>query len=179
MARLLEIYRKNVVPELIKRFQFRNIMEVPKLEKIVVSMGVGKATQDRKLLEGAIRDIALITGQKPYICAAKKSVCNFKVRKGMQIGVKVTIRGRRMYEFLDRLVSLVIPRVRDFRGLSPEAFDGRGNYNLGLDEQTVFPEINPDKIEATQGMNINIVTTARRDEHARELLKLLGLPLRS
>jgi len=178
MARLQEIYKQKAVPSLVTEFKYRNKMQVPKLEKIVVSMGVGRACLDRKFLEGAVRDITQITGQKPYICPAKKSVSNFKLRQGMDIGVKVTLRGRRMYEFLDRLISLAIPRVRDFRGLNPNGFDGHGNYNMGLSEQTVFPEINPDKIEATQGMNITIVTTARHDDHARRMLKLLGLPLR-
>lgn len=178
MARLLELYKQTVTTALVEEFKYRNKMQVPKLEKIVVSMGVGRAIQDKKLLEGAIRDITQITGQKPLICPAKKSVSNFKLREGQNVGVKVTLRGKRMYEFLDRLISLAVPRVRDFRGLDPNGFDGRGNYNMGLTEQMVFPEINPDKIEANQGMNISFVTTAQVDEEARRMLKLFGMPLR-
>jgi large subunit ribosomal protein L5 len=179
MARLLELYKQTVTTALVEEFKYRNKMQVPKLEKIVVSMGVGRAIQDKKLLEGAIRDITQITGQKPLVCQAKKSVSNFKLREGQDVGVKVTLRGKRMYEFLDRLISLAVPRVRDFRGLDPNGFDGRGNFNMGLTEQMVFPEINPDKIEANQGMNISFVTTARTDEEARQMLKLFGMPLRN
>lgn len=178
MARLLELYKQTVTTAMVEEFKYRNKMQVPKLGKIVVSMGVGRAIQDKKLLEGAIRDITQITGQKPLVCQAKKSVSNFKLREGQNVGVKVTLRGKRMYEFLDRLISLAVPRVRDFRGLDPNGFDGRGNYNMGLTEQMVFPEINPDKIEANQGMNISFVTTARTDEEARRMLKLFGMPLR-
>lgn len=178
MARLLELYRQTVTTAMVEEFKYRNTMQVPRLEKIVVSMGVGRAIQDKKLLEGAVRDITQITGQKPLVCKARKSVSNFKLREGQNVGVKVTLRGRRMYEFLDRLISLAVPRVRDFRGLDPNGFDGRGNYNMGLTEQMVFPEINPDKIEANQGMNISFVTTARIDEEARRMLKLFGMPLR-
>jgi len=179
MARLLDLYKAKIVPELLRQFQYRNRMQVPKVQKIVVSMGVGQAVHDKKLLEGAERDLTVIAGQKPLVCKARVSVSNFKLREGMEIGLKVTLRGRRMYEFLDRLVSLAIPRVRDFRGLNPNGFDGAGNYNLGLSEQLVFPEINPDSVAQTQGMNITVVTTARTDEEARTMLKLFGMPFRS
>ena len=161
-----------------ERFAYKNIMAVPKVEKIVVSMGVGKAVADKKFLETAMRDLTVITGQKPLICAAKKSVSNFKVREGMQTGLKVTLRRDRMYEFMDRLINLAIPRVKDFRGLNLNSFDGRGNYSMGLQEQSVFPEIEPGKIENTQGMNITFVTTARSDSEGRELLRLFGMPFR-
>jgi large subunit ribosomal protein L5 len=153
-------------------------MAVPKMQKVVVSMGVGKATQDKKFIESALQDLMMITGQKPLICRAKKSVSNFKVRQGDQTGLKVTLRGQRMYEFMDRLINLAIPRVKDFRGLSPNSFDKNGNYSLGMSEQTVFPEIDPAKVETTQGMNITFVTTARTDDEARELLRLFGMPFR-
>jgi len=178
MTRLEALYKSKIVPRLTEEFRYHNPMQVPKLEKIVVSMGVGRAVQDKKLLEGAIKDISLITGQKPYVCKAKKSVSNFKLREGMEIGLKVTLRGDRMYEFLDRLVSLAVPRIRDFRGLSSHAFDGRGNYSMGLSEQGVFPEIELDKIVAQQGMNIAMITTARTDDEGRQLLKLFGMPFR-
>jgi len=154
-------------------------MQVPKLEKIVVSMGLGRATNDKKLLEGAQNDLTLIAGQKPLVCKAKISVSNFKLRQGMEIGLKVTLRKARMFEFLDRLVSLAIPRVRDFRGLNPKSFDGRGNYSMGLVEQAVFPEINPDNIVSVLGMNISMVTTAKTDEEGRALLRLFGMPFRN
>ncbi len=179
MARMLELYRSTIVPALQSEFKYRNCMQIPKVTKVVVSMGVGQAVRERKVLEGAVRDLGQITGQKPMICKARKSVSNFKLREGMEIGSKVTLRGRRMYEFLDRLISLAVPRVRDFRGLNPNGFDGAGNYNMGLTEQTVFPEINPDKIANQQGMNITIVTTAKTDEEAREMLRLFGMPFRS
>jgi large subunit ribosomal protein L5 len=153
-------------------------MAVPKMQKVVVSMGVGKATQDKKFIEKAQQDLMMIVGQKPLICRAKKSVSNFKVRQGDQTGLKVTLRGQRMYEFMDRLINLAIPRVKDFRGLSPNSFDKKGNYSLGMSEQTVFPEIDPAKVEAVQGMNITFVTTAKTDDEARELLKLFGMPFR-
>lgn len=178
MARLRDIYRSKIVPAMQERFAYKNIMAVPKVEKIVVSMGVGKAVADKKFLETAMRDLTVITGQKPLICAAKKSVSNFKVREGMQTGLKVTLRRDRMYEFMDRLINLAIPRVKDFRGLNPNSFDGRGNYSMGLQEQSVFPEIEPGKIENTQGMNITFVTTARSDSEGRELLRLFGMPFR-
>jgi large subunit ribosomal protein L5 len=177
--RLWDKYRNEVLPALQAELGRDNRLAVPRLEKIIVSMGVGKATQDKKHLENAARDLATITGQKPAVCRARKSVSNFKVRKDNNTGLKVTLRRQRMYEFLDRLVSLAIPRVRDFRGLDPRSFDGRGNYSLGLTEQTVFPEVDPDKVEAQQGMNITIVTTAKNDTESRRLLQLLGMPFRS
>lgn len=178
MARLKELYKSKVLPELVKRFGYKSPMAVPRVQKIIVSMGVGKAAQDKKFIELAKNDLTAITGQLPLVCKAKKSVSNFKVRQGDQTGLKVTMRGVRMYEFLDRLISLAIPRVRDFRGLNPKGFDGRGNYSLGLSEQTVFPEINIAKVEFQQGMNITFVTTAKTDEEAREMLALLGMPFR-
>jgi large subunit ribosomal protein L5 len=178
MARLKDLYRSRIVPELAKEFDYKNLMAVPRMEKIVVSMGVGKATQDKKFLEFAKKDLMMITGQMPLVCKAKKSVSNFKVREGNEIGLKVTLRSGRMYEFMDRLISLAIPRVRDFRGLSPKSFDGRGNYSMGLAEQSVFPEINPAKIEFQQGMNITFITTANTDEEAMKMLSLFGMPFR-
>ncbi|MFH1616527.1 MAG: 50S ribosomal protein L5 [Planctomycetota bacterium] len=178
MARFEDIYHLQVVPQLKKRFGYSSAMGVPKLEKIVVSMGVGKAVAEKKHLDEAIKAITMITGQKPLICKAKKSVSNFKLREGMAIGCKVTLRKKRMYEFMDRLVSLAIPRVRDFRGLNPKGFDGRGNYSMGLTEQSVFPEVNPVEIEVPQGMDITFVTTARTDEEGKEMLRLFGMPLR-
>jgi large subunit ribosomal protein L5 len=178
MARLKDLYKSKVVGELVKEFGYKNRMAVPRLEKIIVSMGVGKAAQDKKFIELAKADLMMITGQMPLVCKAKKSVSNFKVREGQETGLKVTIRGRRMYEFMDRLISLAIPRVRDFRGLSPHGFDGRGSYSMGLSEQTVFPEINPVKVEFQQGMNITFVTTARSDDEARRMLALFGMPFR-
>lgn len=179
MTRLEALYKSKIIQALTKEFGYHNCMQVPRLEKIVVSMGVGRAIQDKKLLEGAIRDMTLIAGQKPYVCKAHVSVSNFKLREGMEIGLKVTLRGARMYEFFDRLVSLAIPRVRDFRGLNPKSFDKQGNYNMGLTEQAVFPEIDPDKIVGVQGMNITMVTTAKTDDEGRALLKLFGMPFRS
>jgi large subunit ribosomal protein L5 len=178
MARLKDLYKSKVVPELIKEFGYKNPMAVPRMEKIVISMGVGKATQDKKFLELAKKDLMMITGQVPLICKAKKSVSNFKLREGNEIGLKVTVRQGRMYEFMDRLISLAIPRVRDFRGLSPKSFDGRGNYSLGLAEQSVFPEINPAKVEFQQGVNIAFITTANTDEEAMRMLSLFGMPFR-
>lgn len=178
MARLKDLYKSKIMPELTKEFSYSNVMAVPKLEKIVVSMGIGKACMDKKYLEMGRKDLVVITGQMPAVCRAKKSVSNFKVREGQETGLKVTMRGIRMFEFLDRLISLAIPRVRDFRGLNPNGFDGRGNYSMGLAEQTVFPEINPAKVETQQGMNITFVTTARTDEEARKLLSLFGMPFR-
>jgi large subunit ribosomal protein L5 len=178
MARLKDLYKSKVVGELVKEFGYKNRMAVPRLEKIIVSMGVGKAAQDKKYIELAKADLTLITGQMPLVCKSKKSVSNFKVRAGQETGLKVTMRGDRMYEFLDRLISLAIPRVRDFRGLNPRGFDGRGAYSMGLSEQTVFPEINPVKVEFQQGMNITFVTTAKSDDEARRMLALFGMPFR-
>lgn len=179
MARLNDLYKSKVIAQLTKEFGYSNPMEVPRLEKIVVSMGVGKAAADKKFIELAKKDLMMITGQMPLVCKAKKSISNFKVRAGQETGLKVTIRKKRMYEFLDRLVSLAIPRVRDFRGLNPKGFDKRGNYSLGLSEQTVFPEIDSAKVEFQQGMNITFVTTAKTDDEARRLLALLGMPFKS
>jgi large subunit ribosomal protein L5 len=178
MARLRDLYKTKIVPELTSQFGYKSRMAVPRMNKIVVSMGVGKAAQDKKILESARADLTLITGQLPLVCKAKKSVSNFKVRQGDQTGLKVTLHGERMYEFMDRLISLAIPRVRDFRGLDPTSFDGRGSYSMGLAEQTVFPEINAAKVEAQHGMNITFVTTARTDEQARKMLSLFGMPFR-
>ena len=179
MARLKDLYKSKVVGELVKEFGYKNRMAVPRLEKIVISMGVGKAAQDKKYIELAKADLTQIAGQMPLVCKAKKSVSNFKVREGQETGLKVTMRGERMYEFLDRLVSLAIPRVRDFRGLKRNGFDGRGAYSMGLSEQTVFPEINPVKVEFQQGMNITFVTTAKSDDEARRMLALFGMPFKA
>ena len=178
MARLKDLYKSKIVPELTKEFGYKNPMAVPRMQKIIISMGISRATQDKKFLESAKKDLMMITGQMPANCKAKKSVSNFKVRAGMETGLKVTIRGVRMYEFMDRLVNLAIPRVRDFRGLSDNSFDGRGNYSMGLVEQSVFPEIDVAKMEFQQGMNITFVTTAQNDEEARKLLQLFGMPFR-
>ena len=178
MARLKELYKSKVVSALTEEFNYKNPMAVPHMEKIVVSMGVGRATQDKKFMELAQSDLKMITGQKPFVCEAKKSVSNFKVRAGDKTGLKVTLRGVRMYEFMDRLISLAIPRVRDFRGLNPKSFDGRGNYSMGLVEQSVFPETDPAKIEFTQGMNITFVTTAKTDKESWRMLSLLGMPFK-
>ncbi len=178
MARLRDIYRSKIVPGMQERFEYKSIMAVPKVVKVVVSMGVGKAVADKKFLDSAVRDMTVIAGQKPLVCAAKKSVSNFKLREGMETGVKVTLRRDRMYEFMDRLINLAIPRVKDFRGLNPNSFDGQGNYSMGLQEQSVFPEIDPGRIENTQGMNITFVTTACSDDEGRELLRLFGMPFR-
>jgi large subunit ribosomal protein L5 len=178
MARLKDLYKSQIVPELAKEFGYKNLMAVPRIKKIIVSMGVGKAVQDKKFLELAKEDLMMITAQMPAVCKAKKSVSNFKVRAGYETGLKVTVRGDRMYEFMDRLISLAIPRVRDFRGLDPKSFDGRGNYSLGLSEQSVFPEIDPAKMEFQQGMNITFVTSAKTDEEARSMLALFGMPFK-
>jgi large subunit ribosomal protein L5 len=178
MARLKDLYKSKVAPALREKYNYKSMMAVPRMQKVVVSMGVGKAVQDKKFIESAQQDLMMITGQKPLVIRAKKSVSNFKVREGDQTGLKVTLRGQRMYEFMDRLINLAIPRVKDFRGLSPSSFDGEGNYSLGMSEQTVFPEIDPAKVETTQGMNITFVTTARTDDEAKELLKLFGMPFR-
>ena len=175
-SRLKEQYLKEIVPAMEKKFGYTNTMQVPKLSKIVVNMGVGEAKDNAKLLESAMKDMEIITGQKPVMTTAKKSIANFKIREGMKIGCKVTLRGDKMYEFLDRLVNLSLPRVRDFRGVNPNAFDGRGNYALGIREQLIFPEIEYDKIDKTRGMDIIIVTTAETDEEARELLTLFNMP---
>ncbi len=176
--RVLEKYKTEVTPALKERFAYGNPMAIPKLQKIVVSMGIGDAHEEKAKLESAIEQLGRITGQKPVITLARKSISNFKLRQGMKVGLKVTLRGGRMYEFLDRLVTLAIPRVKDFRGLNPSAFDGRGNYSMGLVEQTAFPEIDPTAVTFTQGMNIAFATSARTDEEARELLGMLGMPFR-
>ncbi|ADD03195.1 ribosomal protein L5 [Thermoanaerobacter mathranii subsp. mathranii str. A3] len=176
MSRLREKYQKEVVPALMERFGYKNIMQVPKLEKVVINIGVGEAKENPKALEAAVQDLTMIAGQKPVITRAKRSISNFKIRKGMPIGVKVTLRGERMYEFLDKLFNIALPRVRDFKGVSPNSFDGRGNYALGIKEQLIFPEIDYDKIDKIRGMDIIIVTTAKTDEEAKGLLELLGMP---
>lgn len=178
MARLKEKYRTEVSPAMMKKFGYKNPMEVPKLEKVVVNMGLGEAIQNPKALDAAVSDLAMVTGQKPVITKAKKSVAAFKLRAGMSIGAKVTLRGTRMYEFVDKLFNVALPRVRDFRGISPRSFDGRGNFTLGLREQLIFPEIEYDKIDRVRGMDVVFVTTAKTDEEARELLRLLGMPFR-
>ena len=178
MARLMEKYTKEVIPALKAQFKYKNVMQVPKMEKIVVNVSTADALTEPKVLEAAQKEIAAITGQRPVITKAKKSIAGFKLREGQKIGVAVTLRREKMYEFYDRLINLALPRVRDFRGLSPKAFDGKGNYTLGLKEQIVFPEINYDKIDKTRGMNITIVTTAKTDEEGRALLAHMGLPFR-
>ncbi len=179
MARLRDLYNSKITDSLLEKFGYKSRMAVPKMEKIVVSMGVGKATLDKKFMELAIKDLTMIAGQKPLICKAQKSVSNFKVREGDATGLKTTLRQERMYEFMDRLINLAIPRVKDFRGLSPKSFDGKGNYSMGLSEQSVFPEIDAGQIQSQQGMNIAFVTTARTDEEGRELLRLFGMPFQS
>lgn len=176
MSRLKDLYNDQIVENLTKKFGYKNIMQVPKLDKIVVNMGVGEAKENAKLLESAVKDMETITGQKAVLTKAKNSVANFKIREGMPIGCKVTLRGEKMYEFLDRLVNLSLPRVRDFRGVNPNSFDGRGNYSLGIKEQIIFPEIEFDKIDKVRGMDIIFVTTAKTDEEARELLKEFNMP---
>ena len=178
MARLLEKYQKQVVQELIKKFNYKNKLSLPKLQKIVVNMGVGRAVDNKKLIEEAMKHLTIVTGQKPLVTVAKKAIAGFKLRKGQAIGCKVTLRGKRMFEFLDRLISIVLPRIRDFRGISPKAFDGRGNYTLGLTEQIVFPEISIESVEFVQGMDITMVITGNSNEQSCELLKLLGMPFR-
>ncbi len=179
MARLKERYRDEVAPALKERFGIENPMRIPKLEKIVVNMGVGEAAQDSRRLDGAMEDLARITGQKPQLRRARKSIAGFKIRDGMPVGARVTLRGERMWEFLDRLISIALPRVRDFRGINPRSFDGRGNFALGLREQTIFPEISYDSIDTTRGLDVAVVTTAETDEEARELLRMLGMPFRT
>ena len=175
-SRLKEQYQNEITQAMIKKFGYKNIMEVPKLDKVVVNMGVGEARDNAKALESAIGDMEKITGQKAVICKAKKSVANFKIREGMNIGCKTTLRGDKMYEFVDRLINLALPRVRDFRGVNPNAFDGRGNYALGIKEQLIFPEIEYDKVDKVRGMDVIFVTTAKTDEEARELLRLFNMP---
>ena len=179
MGKLKEVYHEKAVPALMKRFNYKNRMEVPKLEKIVINMGLGEAIQNIKILDSAVQEISQITGQKPVITKSKKSIAQFKLRTGMPIGCMVTLRKERMYEFFNRLVNIALPRVRDFKGLSGKSFDGRGNYSLGIREQLIFPEIHYDKIDKVKGMNIVIVTTAKTDEEGKELLKLLGMPFRN
>ena len=176
MARLKELYVKEAAPALMKKFSYKSVMQIPKLEKIVINVGAGEAKENSKAIDAISGDLAKITGQKPVVCRAKKSVANFKLREGMPNGVKVTLRGDKMYEFLDRFYNLALPRVRDFRGINPNSFDGRGNYNMGLKEQLIFPEIDFDKIDKVRGMDICFVTTATTDEEARELLTLMGAP---
>ena len=176
MARLKEFYKQEVSPALMKKFSYKSVMEIPKLEKIVINVGAGEARDNSKVIDAIMTDIAAITGQKPQVCKAKKSVAKFKLREGMNIGVKVTLRGENMYEFIDRFFNVALPRVRDFRGINPNSFDGRGNYNMGIKEQLIFPEIEYDKIDKVRGMDICFVTTAKTDEEARELLTLMGAP---
>ncbi|MGI6345337.1 MAG: 50S ribosomal protein L5 [Bacillota bacterium] len=178
MPRLKDKYVTEVMPALQQRFGYKNVMEIPKVEKVVLNMGVGRAIGNAKALDAAANDLAIISGQKPIITHARKSISNFRLRTGMAIGTKVTLRGDRMYEFLDKLMNINLPRVRDFRGVSPRSFDGRGNYSLGVREQLIFPEIDYDKVEQIQGLDITIVTTARTDEEAKALLELMGMPFR-
>lgn len=176
MARLKDFYKSEVAPALLNKFSYKSVMQIPKLDKIVINVGAGEARDNSKAIDAIIRDIETITGQHPAVCKAKKSVANFKIREGMNIGVKVTLRGDRMYEFLDRLFNVALPRVRDFRGINPNSFDGRGNYNMGIKEQLIFPEIEYDKIDKVRGMDICFATTAKTDEEAKALLELLGAP---
>jgi len=178
LSRIKEVYNNEIVDAMMKKFNYKNKMAVPKIEKIVINMGVGEAKENRKILDSAVSDLTIIAGQKPIITKAKKSVAAFKVREGMPIGCKVTLRGSRMYDFADRLINLALPRVRDFRGVNPNAFDGRGNYALGIKEQLIFPEIEYDKVDKVRGMDIIFVTTAKTDEEARELLTLFGMPFK-
>ncbi len=176
MARMKEYYSKEVAPALMKKFGYKSVMQIPKLEKIVINVGCGEARDNQKIIDAILSDLGKITGQRPVVCKAKKSVANFKLREGMNIGAKVTLRADRMYEFLDRLFNVALPRVRDFRGINANSFDGRGNYNMGIKEQLIFPEIDYDKIDKVRGMDICFVTTAKTDEEARELLTLMGAP---
>lgn len=178
MSRLKDLYKSEIVDAMVKKFEYKNIMEVPKLDKIVINMGVGEAKDNSKVLETAVKELETITGQKVVTTKAKNSVANFKIREGMPIGCKVTLRGEKMYEFLDRLVNLALPRVRDFRGVNSASFDGRGNYALGIKEQIIFPEIEYDKIDKVRGMDVIVVTTAKTDEEARELLRLFNMPFK-
>ncbi|HEY7675138.1 MAG TPA: 50S ribosomal protein L5 [Burkholderiales bacterium] len=179
MARLQDHYRKTVVPELMKKFGYKTSMQVPRIEKVTLNMGVGETTQDKKILDNAVGDLSKIAGQKPVVTKAKKSIATFKIRKDFPVGCKVTLRGKRMYEFLDRLVTVAIPRIRDFRGVSSRAFDGRGNYNLGVKEQIIFPEIEYDKIDALRGLDISITTSAKSDDEARALLAAFRFPFKT
>ena len=176
MARLKDFYLKEAAPALMKKFEYKSVMQIPKLDKVVINVGAGEAKENSKAIDAISNDLAAITGQKPVVCRAKKSVANFKLREGMPNGVKVTLRGAKMYEFIDRLFNVALPRVRDFRGINPNSFDGRGNYNMGLKEQLIFPEIDFDKVDKVRGMDICFVTTAKTDEEARELLTLMGAP---
>ena len=176
MARLTDLYKNEAAPALMKKFEYKSPMQIPRIDKVVINVGAGEAKDNSKVIDSIISDLGIITGQKAVATVAKKSVANFKIRQGMKLGAKVTLRGERMYEFLDRLFNLALPRVRDFKGINPDSFDGRGNYSLGLKEQLIFPEIEYDKIDAIRGMDIAIVTTATNDEHARELLALMGAP---
>lgn len=176
MARLKDDYKANVAPALMKKFNYKSVMQIPKLDKVVINVGAGEAKDNSKAIDAIMEDLGKITGQRPIVCRAKKSVANFKLREGMPIGVKVTLRGDRMYEFVDRLFNIAMPRVRDFRGINPNSFDGRGNYSMGIKEQLIFPEIEYDKIDKVRGMDIIFVTTANTDEEARELLDLMGAP---
>lgn len=178
MSGLKQKYIEEVIPAMMDKFKYRNVMEVPRLEKVVINIGMGEAVQNAKAIDAAMQDLRTITGQQPVVTRAKKSVAAFKIREGMRIGLKVTLRGSRMYDFVDRLINVALPRVRDFRGVSPKAFDGRGNYTLGLKEQLIFPEINYDKIDKVRGMDITFVTSAKSDEEAREFLRLIGMPLK-
>ncbi len=179
MSTLREKYFEEALPALMEKFSYRNAMEAPRLEKIVINMGIGEGKENPKLLDAAVKELAQVTGQRPVITKAKKSVASFKLREGMSIGCKVTLRGNRMYDFMNKLINVALPRVRDFRGISPKAFDGRGNYSLGLKEQIIFSEIVYDEVEKIQGMDIAIITTAKTDEEAKELLRLLGMPFRA
>lgn len=176
MPRLKDTYKADIVPAMMQKFEYKNVNQVPRLEKVVINLGLGEAKDNPKVLDSAVEDLTTISGQKPVVTVAKKSVANFKLREGMKIGAKVTLRGDRMYEFIDKLISIAIPRVRDFRGLSPKSFDGRGNFAMGFKEQLVFPEIEYDKVDAIRGMDIIVVTTAGTDEEARELLTHMGMP---
>jgi large subunit ribosomal protein L5 len=179
VPRLKDKYKSDVVPAMIQKFGYKNAMQVPKLEKVIVNMGLGEAIQNSKIIDAAVNDIMTITGQKPVVTKSKKSIAAFKLREGMSVGAKVTLRGDRMYEFVDRLANIALPRVRDFRGISPKSFDGRGNYSMGVKEQLIFPEVDYDKIDKIRGMDIIFVTTAKTDEEGRELLKLMGMPFRA
>lgn len=179
MARLKDKYKSDIVSLMMNKFGYKNIMQVPKLEKVVLNMGLGEAIQNSKIIDAAVNDIMIIAGQRPVVTKAKKSIAAFKLRAGMSVGAKVTLRGDRMYEFVDKLFNVALPRVRDFRGISPKSFDGRGNYSMGIKEQLIFPEIEYDKIDKVRGMDIIFVTTARTDEEARELLRLMGMPFRA
>ena len=176
MSRFSEMYKNDVAPALMKKFEYKSVMQIPKIDKVVINVGAGEAKENSKVIDAISKDLGIITGQKPVVCRAKKSVANFKLREGMPIGVKVTLRGEKMYEFIDRLFSLALPRGRDFRGINPNSFDGRGNYSMGVKEQLIFPEIEYDKIDKVRGMDITFITTAKTDEEARELLTLMGAP---